>query len=289
MATAENVYPKVGNDPFFASEAMAMRGFGDGTDGDFSESSGTINLTQGTIFQYSSFTLGVNATLSASSTSDKPIIIFVQCNCVINGTIDLQGKGQPGGIVYYLNTGALNDNLASPGLPEISGSNVGGSKGGVIFNFESGHKIGIIMNGTGGGAGDNGPTNGDGGGGGASASNNGVEGVNGGTGGSGAAGAAGTGGCTILMIIGGTLTFGASSTVNTSGGDGGDGSGGAASGGGGGGSGDIMIFHKGSKTDNGVTTDVTGGTGGTAPGGNGGAGGNGRVTIASFDTLLMMV
>ena len=68
MPTAEQTYPKEGNDPLFNSEVNDFKGFGDGTDGAFSESSGTTNLTQGVVHQYTSFLLDTSATLSASST-----------------------------------------------------------------------------------------------------------------------------------------------------------------------------------------------------------------------------
>lgn len=292
MATAEGLYPKVGGDPPYASEYNASRGFGDGTDGAFDESAAsTTNLTQGTIYQYSSFSLGASHTISATTTSDKPIVILVQGNATINGTISLTGKGKPTTTGYYVLLG--ESSFATAGNTGQSGTfkRQGGKAGGHLFNIENGYKLGSIMNGTGGGdSGNGGSSGGAGGGGGASASNDGVTGTDQGEITPGTTGKGGAGGCTIIMIVGGTLTFGASSSIDVSGADGTDGVGGAAGGGGGGGSGDIMIFHSGTKTDNGVTTDVTGGAGGSPASGAGvgGAGGAGRETIASFNTLLMM-
>lgn len=277
MTTAEGVFPKVGNDPIYSSEINRFAGFGDGSDGDFNESSGTTELTQGTIYQYTSFLLDTSATLSASSTSSKPIIIFVQGDVTINGTINLSGKGATssyGSALTWGTNGTAGNTNGTGGA--------GGKKGQSWMNFLLNQKT-FIMNGTmgGGGAG----ADGGGGGGGASVDNDGAVGETGNsTSASGAAG--GAGGCTLYMIIGGTLTFGASSSIDVSGADGDDNASGG--GGGGGGSGDIIIIHKGTKTDNGVITDVTGGSGGVSSGGGGtgGAGGAGNEKIVSFDTIL---
>ena len=60
-------------------DANWVAGFGDGTDGAFNETgASTTNLVQGTPNQYTSFNLGSAHTISASSTSNKPIIILVQ-------------------------------------------------------------------------------------------------------------------------------------------------------------------------------------------------------------------
>ena len=66
---AEQEYPKGDGDIAYASEYNDHKGFGDGTDGAFSESSGTTNLIPGQIYQYTSFLLDTSATLSISSNS----------------------------------------------------------------------------------------------------------------------------------------------------------------------------------------------------------------------------
>ncbi|MHA1868739.1 MAG: hypothetical protein ACTSXD_11905 [Candidatus Heimdallarchaeaceae archaeon] len=283
----EGEFPKSNGDVLYASEVNRFAGFGDGSDGAFNETSGTINLTQGTVYQYTSFNLGASATLSASSTSDKPIIILVQGDCTIDGTIDLKGKGQPASTGYYSHGNGNNTyGFATAGYSNgVTNIRFGGRKGGPLFNFQNNQKI-FIMNGTGGSAGHFDTGHYDvGGSGGASSINNGVAGesssytTNN-------PGAGGAGGCTLLMIIGGNLTFGASSSIDTSGEDGGDG---ASQGGGGGGSGDILIFYGGTKTDNGVTTTANGGSGGadtTNGSADGGDGGDGQVKIQSYDTIL---
>jgi hypothetical protein len=69
--------------------------FGDGSDGTFSESSGDTVLTQGSIYQYSSFTMTGTATISTTQTNGEPIIILVQGDLTISssGTCDFAGKG----------------------------------------------------------------------------------------------------------------------------------------------------------------------------------------------------
>ena len=282
------------------TDANWVAGFGDGTDGAFSESSGTTNLTQGTIHQYTSFLLDTNATLSASSTSDKPIIILVAGDCTINGTIDLKGKGQPANTGYYsiqrLGLGGTSNPKKYPQLIATEGdsygggsgdasSSSGGFKGGPLFNFQNNQHTGIMMNGTGGATGATGIDDA-GGAGGASAANNGVIGEIKTTSDGSGAGTGGAGGCTLLIVVAGNLTFGASSAIDVSGGNG---SNGTHIGGGGGGSGDILIFYNGTLTDSGVTNTVTGGTKGvdsTNGNADGGAGGAGTTKIVKHDTIF---
>jgi len=274
---AEQEYPKIDGDVLYASEVNDFKRFGDGTDGAFSESSGTINLTQGTVYQYTSFLLDTSATLSASSTSQYPIIILVQGDVTINGTIDLSGNGATSS--YHFAGGASIGTVGSSASGDTGGA--GGVRGLPSWNFR-GNQKGFIMNGTrGGNAGYSG------GGGGASSTTNGISGSSGSSGTS-SPGIGGNGGCSILIICGGNLTFGASSVIDVSGVDGTDGTASNDGGGGGGGAGDILIFYHGSKTDNGLSTDVTGGAGGSkvGAGGNGGNGAAGQVKIESFDTIL---
>jgi len=277
---ANAVTPYVDGQVWDDQDANWSVGFGDGTDGAFNETAAsTTNLVQGTVNQFTSFNLGSAHTISASSNSDEPIIIYVSGNATIDGTISLTAKGQLSAIGYYgLASDSTPFEFASPGksVNAVSGG-AGGKRGGPLFNFQQ-NQISLIINGTGGGVGDGGG----GAGGGASSANTGATGSSGSAGG-GAGGAGGAGGCTIIMIIGGTLTFGASSSIDVSGGDGSATADGA---GGGGGAGDILIFHRGTKTDNGLTTDVTGGAGGSSSGGTGGAGGAGTSKIVNYDTIF---
>lgn len=274
--------------------AKDVNPFGNGKDGAFNETSGTTNLTQGTIYQYTTFNLGSSATISASSTSDKPIIIYVQGDATIDGTIDLKGKGCPdsfeGYVVLDWNNSVANEHFGigtkggfgNPGGSTSSSITViEGIKGSKSWNFQQ-NQAGFIMNGTAGGSGD---TVGNGGGGGASSSVNGSRGAQGTNSGS-TQGSGGAGGCTLFMVVGGDLTFGASSSIDVSGNDGANGS---RSGGGGGGSGDILIFYNGAITDNGVTKTLDGGAGGTDTtdgDGGGGAGAAGIEKIVAYDTIL---
>lgn len=269
-----------------AVDANWVAGFGDGTDGAFSETgASTTNLVQGTIYQYTSFNLGSAHTISASSTSDKPIIIYVQGNCTIDGTIDLTGLGATTSYQgSTLNTVSPNWGTTGTSGNDQAGTTSGGFKGLGFMNFQL-NQNSFIMNGLKGGFG--GTTDGSGGAGGSSAATDGSDG-SGGSGSGGTAGIGGDGGCTIILKIGGTLTFGASSSIDVSGADGTNASVSNAGGGGGGGSGDILIFHRGSKTDNGVTTDVTGGSAGSGfgSGANGGTGAVGTEKISDWATIL---
>ncbi len=271
--------------------------FGNGKDGAFSETSGTTNITQGDVQQFTSFLLDTSATLSASSTSTKPIIILVDGNATINGTVDLTGKGNTISFDAYIDTKLTT--LTQPrraiavgsrgGFGEddspISAKFLSGISGSSAWNFQNDQQS-FIMNGTAGSVGGTLGARDFGGGGGASSSNDGNQGDNNNVNDGAGAGAGGDGGCTFFMLIRGNLTFGASSTIST---DGADGSNGTHQGGGGGGAGDILIFFNGTLTDNGVTTDVTGGAGGldsTDGDSDGGAGGAGISKIVAYDTVF---
>ena len=281
MATAEGTFPKIGNDPIYASEINnTITSSGDGSDGAFNETSGTTNLTQGTIYQYTSFLLDTSATLSATSTSDKPIIILVQGNATISGTIDLKGKGFAAKAGYNSGHTSSTSSLKTIGAYGGQGGDapvvgIGGGK--LLFSNYNLNKLStMITNGTGGGDGSApGTSRGGGGGGGASSSNDGENGLGataspgGGTGGTGSAG-----GCTLYMIVGGDLTLNASASIDTSGNPGGAATG-DGGGGGGGGSGDIIILYGNTLTDNSPTLTTSGGAGGTAGVNTGGAGGAG--------------
>lgn len=295
------VFPKTDGEVFYAQDAnlsyYTANNFGDGSDGIFLQTTGTINLTQGVVYQYSSFTLGQDATLSASSTSLAPMIIKVQGDCTINGTIDLKGKGCAKNIGYetpqttYAGSGGAIAHIrcfGSAGKININSYNYCkcSYKGGNLYNFYNNIR-GSIMNGTGGANSDyvGGVSTSLGGPGGSSASTDGALGENGSDTGS-TLGEGGNGGCTLLMIVGGNLTFGASSVIDVSGSPGSNGS---RAGGGGGGSGDILIFYRGLLTDNGVTKIKSGGAGGldtTNGDADGGNGANGQEKIVPYDTIL---
>lgn len=277
-----------------ADDANWVAGFGDGSDGAFSQTgASTTNLTQGTIYQYTSFNLGAAHTISASSTSDKPIIILVQGDCTIDGTINLSGKGCSTAFAGYADTG-IDASTQRIGFGTRAGLGSGaqskaqvGIKGMLSWNFQN-NIAGFIMNGTAGATGGEDGSNLYGGGGGASSSAHGGAGESRATAGSSGStdGGGGVGGCSILILVGGSLTFGAASVINTSGAAG---SGGSRTGGGGGGAGDILIFYRGTLTDGGVTTTVTGGAAGldTTDGDtDGGAGATGASKIAAWDTIL---
>ncbi len=281
--------PFIDGQTFAEEDANLTAGFGDGSDGAFDESAAsTTNLVQGQVYQYTSFNLGASHTISASGGSNKPIIILVQGNVTINGTIDLAGKGHT--TSYF---SASDTKLVTPGTnggDNNGAEGAGGKKGLPSWNHILGQK-GIIFNGVKGGNGGigGGSGGGAGGGGGASARNDGAVGSppsSGGTSGSGGAGG-GAGGCSLLMVIGGTLTFGAASSIDCSGLVGAAGTTGGG-GGGGSGSGDILIYHKGTKTDSGLSTDITGGSGGAGAGlgGAGGVGGAGAVSIVEWTSIL---
>lgn len=112
--------------------------------------------------------------------------------------------------------------------------------------------------------------------------------VAGGTGG----GVGGDGGAGLIIEVIGTVTFGASSVINLSGGAGGTGGTGDGSfgegGGGGGGGGIGVIVYNGALTDSGLTKTVTGGSGGAGggTGGAGGAGAAGRINLISNKDLI---
>lgn len=279
-------YPKEDGDVSYGNDANARFGVGEGVDGDFDETgSGTTNLVQGTVYQYSSFNLGSAHTISASSNSNKPIIILVQGNVTIDGTIDLSGLGATSN--YASGADVDETPWGTIGTTPGPATGVGGAGGygGLSFFGYAYNQRSFIMNGTSGG---DGRTRGGGGGGGASSNEDGNNGGSVSEGADGTPGTGGDGGCSLYIFCGGTLTFGSSSSIDCSGVNGGAASSGTAGGGGGGGGGDIIIIHKGAKTDNGLSTDVTGGSGGAASGAGaaGGAGGTGNLRIYSWDEVL---
>lgn len=277
----EGVFPKSAGDIAYASEANSFHGFGDGSDGAYADSG---NLTQGTVYQYSTFSLTNGNTLTTASTSGKPIIIYVQGDCTIAGTIDLDGKG------YDAGTGGAQGGSDTNGDPGTAGEDYqrNGSYG-TAASGGTGGQLGATA--AGGGKSttsltawqifdadynqihiDSG-TGGAGGGGGRSGSSPGSD---------GAGGNGGAGGGSIIFVVGGDFTFSATGVITldgVNGSDGGDATGSTGSGGGGGGGagGNLWIMYRGTLTNSGTitTTSGSGGTGGDANGAGYGAGGGG--------------
>ena len=63
---------------------------GDGTDGALVVTSGTTSLTAGNVYNYSSISISVGASLNTSGNGD----MLLKCSgtATINGTIDMDGK-----------------------------------------------------------------------------------------------------------------------------------------------------------------------------------------------------
>lgn len=250
----------------------------------YNQSSGTVTLTRGRRYSFRSFTLSGTATLTVDTdpaNDGLPLIIVVENDVSItNGTIDLSGKGKPGGTGGISNNnGSLGNgtDLTAQGGTAKSDGGVGGAKGtggggsggaaGAYTAFpgvELPDEILVALNafaGSGGGGG---------GGGDIGASQSGGNG--------------GDGGACLILIAGGNVTF-SGGTIDLSGDNGQnasaqpDDSGG---GGGGGGAGDLVILHDGTFTGGG-TTILTGGTGGAGDAGASTAGGGGGGGAGSQD------
>lgn len=299
----EGEFPKSDGDLLYPSEANEFLGFGDASDGTYSDSG---NLIQGTVYQYDTFDLTNGNTLTTASTTGKPIIIYVQGDCTIGGTIDLDDKG------YDEGTGGAGGTDTS-GATGGAGQNfqVHSSYGTAAAGGTAGIKVDPPYQGGGGGAGDSinsgsaiaGTINefslkrggtgihidsGQGGGGGGGGS-----GQSSSTGGIGGAG--GNGGGSIIFIVGGDFLITATGVITINGENGvvgGAASGANASGGGGGGGGgggDLWVICKGTNTNSGsiTTTGGTGGAGGakTGTGTGGGAGVNGAAGTNRLETV----
>lgn len=282
--------------------------YGDGSDGHLAVTSGTTTLTTDKIYQYKSLDIDAGATLDVgSSAAGKPLVILVQGDVTIDGTIDLQGEGSAGGAGVAGSAGGAG--TAGVGL---FGGGAGGGGGESSTGVANGNN-GSNASGKTGGAGGTGAAGGDGGVGGAGNSNllttallllksniwSWAFGGGGGAGGgatvstSFAGAAGGAGGGALIIIANGDVTIGAAGVINCSGNDGSNGSnngfaGGNGGGGGGGGGGTCLILHGGSFTNSG-SIDVSGGAGGTGAsvgmtagnGGNGSAGTSTQIEIGS--------
>jgi len=273
--------------------------FGDGSDGSYTSGD---NLTPGQVYNFTDFVLNSGDTLSSTaSNSGEPIIIKVQGNVEINGTINLKGQGF-GPRDGFTNTqirDGQEETFANPAF--YIGYGTPGADGHVHDNasneFEIGRAVGGIkypksefMNaalgnpmpasGTGGGNGqakENVDTKYGGGAGGASYDANGNDGgqntiFSGGN--TTATSGGGSGGGSIVIFCSGDFSF--NGTIDIRGNDGNDSNGAA---GGGGGAGMCYVIYKGVLTDTGAK-QVAGGSGGTGNA-NGGTGANGTILFES--------
>ena len=285
--TAEGAYPKSNGDILYASETnnvkmhiAGQRYVGDGSDGALSVTSGTTTISS-SVKRYTSMSISAGATL-AFGTVGK-FIIYCQGDFTLNGTLSLGNKVGTSPTTFDSSAGSTGD------------GNPGGAAGVVnapLFGSFSVVKLDWIgSEGSNGGVGKtNSYGNGGGGGGGGSLLVAGGAGGNGGVSGgatAGAGGAAGVGKCAVIIFVGGTITFGASSSIVGTGNSGSVGAGGSfptnssgSGGGGGGASGFVMIFgNKEATITTGATVTLVGGAGGAggagAGGTNGGGGGGG--------------
>lgn len=276
--------------------------FGDGSDGIIVWSADTNIDPTIAEKEYATATLNSGKVLSVSSVN-RVLVLHTVGDVTINGTVDLNGKGGPGGAAVGAGTNTAgtagtagkaltNDSDLTTGAGGAGGgtSSAGGGGGG-------GGGSSMLGNGLIGTAG------------GGSAGAAGVKGIGfealaailrgvvcgagGASGGlgsvSGTSGKGGDGGGALVWMIGGNLTLGASSIIQCdgqaaaafSGGGGGNGPGGS----GGGGAGTVLIVVAGTITDGGVTVTAAAGASHVGDGsGNGGAGKKGKVIIYSLST-----
>lgn len=236
------------------------------------------NLTSGE-YHYTSLSVSSGQTLGVSESSDGFLLLRVDGDVTIDGTISLDGKGSAGGAAPGAslpgNNGSDAYGGASGGGGGGSNSDIGGNGGASLFN--NGMSLA-------GGAGGSATANGSIGTAVSQIIENGLIGtfgqihkLNGAGGGSGAGGsttdggAGGDGGGTVI-IIAKSITIGAAGVI-TCDGAAGSAAAGTNGGAGGGGGGGIVILIAYEITNNGAIT-VTGGAGGADPG-TGGAGGDG--------------
>ena len=247
---------------------------------DYSQSSGTVTLEAGKVYKFKSFNQ-TGGTLTVDGASDSPLVIIVDGNCVIDGTIDLSGLGYPATAQRYgdKSTGYTGGDWdvdystsgKGAGLGGVGGNkdtNVGGT-GGAVQVYVAFSDVPSATNlfyrnnitaGAGGGSGGCGEEQED------------ISSPQYGSGGFG-----GAGGGALIIICKGNLTV--SGTINLSGQNGGNGGAnyGNHSGGGGGGAGaggSCVLMRTGTYSETGTIT-LTGGTGGSGFGGGQGRGGGG--------------
>jgi len=270
------------NDGYFVGNFAPLL-VGDGSDGAFSATSGNTALTQGTVYQYTSFNLTSTATISTTKTTGEPVIVLVQGDLTISGsgTCDFSGCGEDspyattencgtGNAVLITFTTHSNGGTGTYNATQANSVGVGGNPPAVVDLMRIYNNLGIfnhtplIISGTKGGNGGESDT-------------------------ANTVGTGGSGGGSIIFIVGGTATI-SGKTFDMTGDAGTNGSATAgnsvAQGGGGGGGGSIGIFCYGTLTDSGTYT-ITGGAGGTGAengtysGNYVGAGGGGASTVGS--------
>jgi hypothetical protein len=247
-ATVEVSYSGTGS-PVRAEDVSGLLSLvGTGSDGTLDVASGTTTLPAG-VYSYSSLRVASGATLTSSGVG--PLIIGVIGDALIEGTINLDGKGYAGGAT------------AAIGLPGRGFAGTGG-QGGMAGGGGGGGSSTEGTDGTGGSGGERyfsagsapwpylPPSPGGGGGG-------------GGYSGMSAGGAGGAGGGALLLQVLGTLQVTSGATMTACGAAGANGSGGYSGGGGGGGT----FWLRGSVLEVDATPVVTGGAGGTSGGGAG--------------------
>lgn len=283
--------------------------FGDGSDGSYTSGN---DLDRGIVYNFTDFVLNSGDFMTATSSGEQPVIIKVQGDVQISGTIDLRSRGLDGDSTWGERIGAgsnVGDNefeqkhLGNGTQGSVLQNDTTERGGGIKYgkNFMASPSTGRIIpySGTGGSAGGSGDRNDDegggGGGGGASLRNDGQRGQNGDNGSAsnfgGSGGQGGKGGGSILIFCGGSLTF--DGTIDVRGEDGngggnGSGDGPGGGGGGGGGAGVALIVAKESVSDTG-TKLISGGVGGTGgiggagnDGGDGGNGGDGEYKLVNL-------
>jgi hypothetical protein len=289
---------------------------GTGADGVFSSStsatfdtnhganSALVTLNTASTYNFTTFTLAQGVTLKGSGTS--PLILHVQGDVLISGTIDLRGSNGSDATSPYVtsaNGGTASSGGGSGGsglgfftAPNAIGGNAGASGGG-----GGGASVGAGIAGAGGGGGNRyagavGGTGAGAGGTAGSAYNDDnlvplLAGSGGGGGGahttevsSGAGG--GGGGGAIAIYAGGNITVSSTGHVLTTGGNGGSAGSYNAGAGGGGAGGSVIIFAAGTFSENG-TINSQAGSGGTGAGGiDGGVGSDGVNRFATASGTL---
>jgi ribosomal 50S subunit-recycling heat shock protein len=220
----------------------------------------TNEINHDGVYNFKSFTVRAGDTVdvrgagSVYTGSNKPFVLNVKGDVVIDGTLKING-------IAASDTGAGGPGAGQGGRGSLSGKGLGvgvsgggggfggsggenssGNGGGIAYNNPSltGFSFGVNSGGSGGGAG--------------SGSNS---------------GAGGGGGGVMKLTTEGSLTIGASGVISANGGSGSTGSGSSANGGGGGSGGAVLVYAVNGITNNGLIR-ANGGAGA-----NGGSGGNG--------------
>lgn len=291
-----------------ASEFNATTIFGNGADGSYTSGN---NLTPGKVYNFTDFTLQAGDTLSSTqSNSGKPIIVKVQGDVTIDGTIDLSGQGFAAGegynplsqASYQPDSDSWNNVTEVPTNASFAMANEASAGGSWVENISDDIVLpGIgalgynkyefmdastgrikVFSGTGGGEGktflrvdsDDAAA----GGGGASYDANGNNGSSAFDDFPEDSASGGAGGGSLILIVGGNLDF--TGEIDISGENGSvDGSNNV--GGGGGAGGMFYTLYSGSLSDSGTKT-VAGGSGGNpSTNANGGDGANGTIKFES--------